>query len=109
MHRSECAKISSLNLQREDVVELRWNLKKTIVEKSQTIVFLKAASRNRLLMMLGVAPEEMKIHDVIHLSSLPNGTSAWEINFLVETLQDLKNILGHFDKTGMEYEIFLEQ
>lgn len=109
VHRSDCAKIRSLNLKREDVVELRWNLKETSVEKSQTIVFLKAASRNRLLMMLGVAPEEMKIHDVIHLSSLPNGTSAWEVNFRVETLQDLKNILSHFDKTGMEYEIFLEQ
>lgn len=109
VHRKECAKMRSLNLQREDVVEVKWNLKETKVRKSQTIVMLRVISRNRLLMMLGVAPQEMKIQDIILLSPLPDGTSAWEINFEIETLQALKNVLAHFDKTGMEYEIVLEQ
>ncbi len=109
VHRKECAKIGSLNLQREDVVELKWNLKETVVSKPQTIVMLKVASRNRLLMMLGVAPLEMKIQDINLISSRADGASVWEINFEVETLQALKNVLNHFDKTGLEYEIVLEQ
>lgn len=109
VHRKECIKMRSLNLQREDVVEVKWSQKETKVSKPQTIVMLKVSNRNRLLMMLGVAPQEMKIHDIILLSSLPDGTSAWQINFEIETLQALKNVLGHFDKTALEYEIVLEQ
>lgn len=109
VHKKECDTLVSLSLQREDVVDLRWNLKKTVVSKQQTILILKAASRNRLMMMLGVAPLTMKIQEVILLSSLPDGGSAWEINFTVDTLQDLKDALNHFDKTGLEYEIVIEQ
>jgi GTP pyrophosphokinase len=109
VHRKECVKMGSLNLQREDVVELKWNLKETVVNKPQTIVMMKVSSRNRLLMMLGVAPLEMKIEDIILLSSLADGGSVWQINFEVETLQDLKNVLNHFNKTGLEYEMVLEQ
>jgi len=109
VHRKECSKMCSLNLQREDVVEVKWNQKETKVSKPQTIVMLKVANRNRLLMMLGVAPQEMMIQDITLLSSLPDGTSAWQINFEIDTLQALKNVLGHFDKTGLEYEIVLEQ
>jgi guanosine-3',5'-bis(diphosphate) 3'-pyrophosphohydrolase len=109
VHRKECAKMRSLNLQREDVVELKWKLKETVVSKPQTIVMLKVANRNRLLMMLGVAPLEMKIQELILLAPLANGDSVWQINFEVETLQALKNVLNHFDKTGLEYEIALEQ
>ena len=109
VHRENCTRIRNLDLLREDVVKVVWKLKTTMVSKSQTIVVLKAASRNRVMMMLGVAPSEMQINEVILLSSLPNGTSAWEVNFRVETLQDMKNILNHFDKTGLGYEMFLEQ
>lgn len=109
VHRKECTKIGSLKLQREDVVELKWNLKETVVSKPQTIVMLKVPNRNRLLMMLGVAPLEMKIQDIILLSPLADGAAVWQINFEVETLQALKNVLNHFDKTGLEYEIVLEQ
>jgi len=101
--------MGSLNLQREDVVELKWNLKETVVNKPQTIVMMKVPSRNRLLMMLGVAPLEMKIQEIILLSSVADGVSVWQINFEIETLQALKNVLNHFDKTGMEYEIVFEQ
>ncbi len=109
VHRKECTKIGSLNLQREDVVELKWKLKETVVSKPQTIVMLKVPNRNRLLMMLGVAPLEMKIQDIILLSPLADGAAVWQINFEIETLQALKNALNHFDKTGLEYEIVLEQ
>lgn len=109
VHRKECKTLKSLALQREDVVALRWNLKQTLVTKPQTLLILNAASRNRVMMMLGVAPLRMKIQEVIYLSSLPDGKSAWEVNFTVDTLQDLKDTLNHFDKTGIEYEIVIEQ
>ena len=109
VHRKECVKMRSLNLQREDVVELKWRLRETLVNRPQTIVFLKAASRNRLLMILGVAPLEMRIHDILLVSRRDDGTSVWQINFEVETLLELKNVLSHFDKTGLSYELALEQ
>ncbi|MFA6284161.1 MAG: TGS domain-containing protein, partial [Desulfurivibrionaceae bacterium] len=109
VHQKECATITSLHVQREDVVEVRWRLKETPVPKMQTILVLEAPSRNRVLMMLGVAPEEMKISEIDLLSSQPSRTSAWQINFQVDTLQGLKNILGHLAKTGMAFEFGLEQ
>jgi GTP pyrophosphokinase len=109
VHKKECTTLSTLSLKREDIVEVRWNFKKTFVTKPQTILILNAASRNRVMMMLGVAPLQMKIQEVIFLSSLPGGGTAWEINFTVETLQDLKDTLAHFDKTGIEYELAIEQ
>ena len=56
------------------------------------------------MMMLGVAPVTMQIQEVICLSSF-----AWEINFTLKTLQDLKDTLSHFDKTGLDYEMAIEQ
>lgn len=109
VHRKECATMKSLKVQREDVVELRWKHKETAITKPQSLVILKAATRNRLFMMLGVAPEEMKILDVILLSQRSARTSAWEIDFEIDTLQSLKNVLNHFDKTGLTYEFGIEQ
>lgn len=109
VHQKECATITSLQVQREDVVEVRWRLKETPVPKPQAILILEAPSRNRVLMMLSVAPEEMKISEIELLSSQPSRTSAWQINFQVDTLQGLKNILVHLGKTGMAFEFGLEQ
>ncbi|HIJ90325.1 MAG: HD domain-containing protein [Desulfobulbaceae bacterium] len=109
IHQKECTTITSLHAQREDVVEVRWRLKETLVPKRQTILILNAPSRNRVLMMLGVAPEEMRISEIELLSSVPSRTSAWQINFQVDTLQGLKNILVHLAKTGMVFEFGLEQ
>ncbi|MFZ5775795.1 MAG: RelA/SpoT family protein [Thermodesulfobacteriota bacterium] len=108
VHQKECATISSLGIQREDVVEVQWRLKATRVNKPQSLVVLEAPSRNRMLMVLGVAPEEMKVMDIELLSSHAARTSAWQITFRVETLQGLKHILAHMAKTGMAYEFGLE-
>lgn len=109
IHQKECSTITSLRVQREDLVEVRWRLKETAVPKMQNILILEAPSRNRILMMLGVAPEEMKISEIELLSSRPSRTSAWQVNFQVDTLHGLKNILGHLAKTGMAFEFGLEQ
>lgn len=109
VHQKDCSTMKSLKVQREDVVELRWKLKETVVRKPQTLFVFQATTRNRLFMMLGVAPNEMRILDVVLLSREPSRTSAWEIHFQVNTLQDLKNTLNHFSKTGLLYEFGLEQ
>jgi guanosine-3',5'-bis(diphosphate) 3'-pyrophosphohydrolase len=108
VHNKQCERISGLKVQREDVVELRWKHKETRMEKRQSLVFLHVPSRNRLLMMLGVAPEEMQISEVIRLTHSNAPKSAWEVRFRVETLQGLKNALNHFKKSGLEYQFHLE-
>ncbi|MFH1215897.1 MAG: HD domain-containing protein [Pseudomonadota bacterium] len=107
VHKKECQKLNALKIQREDVIALRWNLKKTMVEKPQSLLIYKNVPRNRIFMLLSVAPISMKISEVIALSTRPD-VIAWEINFSVETLQDLKNTLQHFSKSKLEYEFMLE-
>ncbi|MBU0673873.1 MAG: HD domain-containing protein [Proteobacteria bacterium] len=109
VHRKDCDRIQELKMQREDVVELRWRLKETRMEKEQTLLFLKVPNRNRFLMMLGVAPEEMRIQEVILLSHRQAAQSAWEVKFMVDTLLGLRNILNHFKKAGIEYDYALDQ
>ena len=108
IHKKECPKLNALKVQREDVVAVRWHLKNTRVEKPQTLLLFKNVPRNRIFMLLSVAPVAMKIDEVIALSKRPDVT-AWEINFEVENLQGLKYILQHFSKSKLEYEFVLDQ
>lgn len=109
IHRKDCRRLKSLALQREDVVEVRWNLKKTRINKPQTLFIPQPINRQRIFMLLSVAPTEMVILSIVALSSQIDATSAWEINFSVDNLWQLKNSLNHFDKSGLPYEIVLEQ
>ncbi len=108
VHRPACKKFRSLNVMREEMIGLSWRLKDTDIIKAQTLLIVESTSRNRVLMMLGVAPEEMKIVEVIALSRRPSSKSPWEINFTVANLKGLKNILSHFTKSGMHIEFDLE-
>jgi GTP pyrophosphokinase len=67
-----------------------------------------AASRQKMMMYAGVAPAEMKILDLIALSKSPTPTPDWELIFEVPSLYDLRQILKHFDKSGLSYEFALE-
>lgn len=108
VHNKECSTIATLHVQREDVVEVRWRLKETPVLRTQSLLIPAAPSRNRVLMMLSVAPEEMRISEITLLSSQQARTSAWQVNFQVDTLQGLKNILVHLGKTGLAFDFGLE-
>ena len=108
LHRMDCPRLQKLKFQREDAVEVRWKLRETRVVKPQKIVVL-AASRHRLFMLLSVAPEEMKVGEIISLSGRPVSEPAWEINFTVADLYGLKKILKHFDRSSLPYEFDLEQ
>ena len=60
-------------------------------------------------MLLSVAPIDMKVVDVIALSSVPANITAWDVTFQVDTLQGLKSILQHFRKGKLEFEFVFEQ
>jgi GTP pyrophosphokinase len=87
---------------------VRWDIKKTRVVKPQKVIVF-AANRQRMFMLLSVAPSEMKIDDIIKLTDRPNTTPAWEINFTVLDLSALKKIFKHLDRSELPYEFALEQ
>jgi GTP pyrophosphokinase len=102
-----CPKLETIELQREDIVYVRWRQKETYVAKKQTLVIM-AATRQRMMMYAGVAPAEMKILDLIALSKTPTPTPAWELIFEVPSLYSLRQVLKHFDKSELPYEFALE-
>ena len=107
VHSTNCPRLETIELQREDIVYVRWRQKETFVAKKQTIVIL-AASRQKMMMYAGMAPAEMKVLDLIALSKSPTLTPAWELVFEVPSLYDLRQVLKHFDKSGLPYEFALE-
>lgn len=108
LHRKDCTQLQKIKFQREDAVEVRWDLKSTVVAKPQKAVIF-AANRQRLFMLLSVAPSEMKIIDIIALTHRPTTTPAWEVNFTVPNLHALKKIFKHLDRSELPYEFILEQ
>ncbi len=107
VHQKDCPQLGKMKFQREDVVDLRWKQRETRVAKTQSLVIM-AASRQRIMMLLGVAPEEMKLLDITLLSKAPTPKPAWEITFQVPTLHILKDVLRHFDKSALPYEFDFE-
>ena len=108
VHQRKCERFLALRVRREDVIDLQWELTKTVLNKPQHL-FVEEATRNRILMLLAVAPDRMKIADVLVLSRIDDKKPAWEVNFEVATLHGLKSILAHFDKSGLPYEFVIEQ
>lgn len=107
VHQKDCPKLQKVKFQREDIVHLRWKLRETMVEKSQSLVIM-AATQHRLMMLLGVAPEEMRVQDIMLLSKTLTPNPAWEVTFQVPTLHVLKKVLRHFDKSALPYEFDFE-
>ncbi len=108
LHRRDCFRLQKIKFQREDAVDVRWKLRETLVVKPQKVIIF-AASRQRLLLLLSVAPEEMKISDIVALTDRPATGPAWEINFTVMNLFALRKIFKHLDRSGLSYEFDLEQ
>jgi GTP pyrophosphokinase len=107
IHHKECPQLKRAKFQREDIVDLRWKLRKTRVEKAQSLVILAATQRS-VMMLLGMAPEEMRVVDITLLSKTPTPTPAWELKFQVPTLYVLRKVLRHFDKSALAYEFDFE-
>jgi guanosine-3',5'-bis(diphosphate) 3'-pyrophosphohydrolase len=58
-----------LKVRPEDVVDLLWRFKETEVDRPQHL-FVEEAVRHRIQMMLGVAPDKMKVAVIITLSRI---------------------------------------
>ncbi|NOQ66001.1 MAG: HD domain-containing protein, partial [Desulfobacterales bacterium] len=108
VHQKTCERFRALKVRREDVVEVNWQLKETKIIKPQHL-YVPEATRNRIFMMLAVAPDKMKVADILVLSMIDIKKPAWEINFEIANLQGLKSILAHFNKSGLPYEFVIEQ
>jgi len=108
VHQKTCERFRAVKVRREDVVMVSWLLKDTMITKPQHL-FVPEATRNRLFMMLAVAPDNMKIADILVLSRVEEKKPAWEINFEVANLHGLKSILSHFNKANLNYEFIIEQ
>ena len=107
LHRRDCAQLQKINFQREDAVEVRWKLKGTRIDKTQKIIVMQA-TRNRLFMLLSVAPEEMKVLDVVYLGRGAALIGDWEVSFQVANLYGLKKVDRHFSRSGLRYDFELE-
>ncbi len=103
VHRKTCSRLKEMRLHREDVVDIVWNAGETPVHKKQAIHILEA-SRQRIMMITGVAPEGMRILELTVLSAKPTQTPAWQLTFSADTLLILRRVLKHFDKSGIPYE-----
>ena len=108
LHRKDCARLQKIKFQREDAVEVKWNLKDTGIVKPQKVIIF-AANRQRLFMLLSVAPSELQVTEIIALTTRPNTTPAWEVNFTAPDLYALKKIFKHLDRSELRYEFALEQ
>jgi guanosine-3',5'-bis(diphosphate) 3'-pyrophosphohydrolase len=108
VHQKKCERFRSLKVRRKDVIELQWLLKDSVISRPQHL-FVEEATRNRILMILAVAPDKMKVADILVLSRIDARKPAWEINFEVADLHGLKSILAHFNKSGLPYEFVIEQ
>ncbi|MCF8056572.1 MAG: HD domain-containing protein [Desulfocapsa sp.] len=107
VHHKDCPQLKKVKFQRDDVVDFRWKQRESRVDKLQSLVIM-AATRHRIMMLLSVAPEEMRILEITLLSKTPTTTPAWEITFQVPTLYVLKKVLRHFDKSSLLYEFVFE-
>ncbi|MFC1844205.1 HD domain-containing protein [Thermodesulfobacteriota bacterium] len=108
VHQKKCERFRALKVRRKDVVDLQWLLKETFITRPQHL-FIEEATRNRILMILAVAPDKMKVADILVLSRIDARKPAWEINFEVADLHGLKSILAHFNKSALPYEFVIEQ
>ena len=107
IHNKECPKLKKAKFQREDIVDLRWKLRESRVHKPQSLVIM-SATQHRVMMLLGVAPDEMRVSSVVLLSKTPTPNSAWEITFHVPTLYVLRKVLRQFDKSDLVYDFDFE-
>ncbi|MEE4135105.1 MAG: HD domain-containing protein [Desulforhopalus sp.] len=107
VHHKNCERFRELDFQREDAVDITWDLRNTHVRKKQIIHVLRA-SRPDIMATIATAPEEMTMQHLEILSSYSMLNPAWEMTFGVPNLYVLQKVLRHFDKSTIPYEFYLE-
>lgn len=107
VHHKNCEKFREINFQREEAVDINWNIRQTHVRKPQIIHILRA-SRREIMDVIAGAPEEMEMQSLEILSSYSSINPAWQLTFNVVNLLGLQKVLRHFDKSTIPYEFYLE-
>ena len=106
VHNKNCPRLHKIQFQREDAIDISWD-RRTPIIKPQSLIF-PHVTRQELLKITGSAPAEMKMTEVGLLSNHPSDLQAWEVTFEVTELQDLQRVLRHFDRSGEDYEFYLD-
>ncbi|MDR9500909.1 MAG: HD domain-containing protein [Desulfurivibrionaceae bacterium] len=111
VHRLECSRMKELKFQREDIMEVRWNLKKTRLEKQQTLDIPAGQKRSLIFKILAAIPDDILVAKLqAYAGRAGRDKPAWEIRFEVETLAQLRELLKKLDKQkNLIYEFVLEQ
>lgn len=107
VHHKNCEKFREINFQREEAVDITWNIRQTHVRKQQILHILRA-TRKEIMDVIADAPEEMEMQSLEILSSYSSVNPAWQLTFIVMNLLGLQKVLRHFDKSGIPYEFYLE-
>lgn len=107
VHHKNCERFRQLNFQREDAVDISWNIRQTYVRKKQILHALRATRKN-IMQIIGSAPPELEMQSLEILSSYSSLYPAWELTFKVVNLYALQKVLKHFDKSGLPYEFDLD-
>lgn len=107
VHHKNCERFRQLNFQREDAVDISWNIRQTYVRKKQILHALRATRKN-IMQIIGSAPPELEMQSLEILSSYSSLYPAWELTFKVVNLYALQKVLKHFDKSDLPYEFDLD-
>ncbi|MCW5211910.1 bifunctional (p)ppGpp synthetase/guanosine-3',5'-bis(diphosphate) 3'-pyrophosphohydrolase, partial [Desulfobulbus sp. TB] len=108
LHCKDCFQLKKLKFQREDAVEIRWQLSVTPVKKEQKFIIVSATAK-RLFKLLSLAPEALHVVDVQRIGKSSTAVPSWEIRFNVMNLQGLKRIIRHLDRSDLRYSFDFEQ
>jgi GTP diphosphokinase / guanosine-3',5'-bis(diphosphate) 3'-diphosphatase len=109
LHSKDCFQLKKMKFQREDVVEVRWKLRETQVDKAQKCIVSNTTAAH-LFHHLATVPEEISIDQVNQLSGRAGtGLFTWEISFSVANLLGLKKSIRHFDRVFPGYTFDFRQ
>ena len=110
VHRVECKRMQKLNIQREDVIDIKWNLKQTKVDKPQILDIPAGHSKKIVLTTMGLSQKKINITKLQAITQHKQQKTAWEVHFTVQTLYELKKFLSKLNKQKtFTYEFLLEQ
>lgn len=104
VHHKDCAKWQNIEFHREDAVDVTWKLRDTQLVKKQSLYF-PALTRQRITSLANSAPEGMRIFELSMLSRVPTKTPAWQLDFKVDNLYYLRQVLRHFNKIDCEIDL----
>jgi GTP pyrophosphokinase len=107
VHHKNCERFRQLNFQREDAVDITWDIRQTNVRKKQILHVLRATRKN-IMQVIGSAPPELEMQSLEILSSYSSLYPAWELTFRVVNLYALQKVLKHFEKSDLPYEFDLD-